>query len=120
MRARHFLGWLAAFVVGSVLFAWYNVPAIGAVCGWYSVGRRPVLTAAVAAGLSWNLLLALTATRGPIVELARLLGDVMSVPVAVPYLMVLLFPAMLGGSAAGLAAAVRGIVSGYERKNAAC
>jgi hypothetical protein len=93
---------LATFWIG-----WWTVPVVGAAWG---IARRgedlPAATAAVAASLSWTLLLVLQAGRGPVGELSRRLGGIMGVPGWLPLLMTILFPAILGGAAAVLAGGV--------------
>jgi hypothetical protein len=82
---------------------WWTVPVVGAAWG---VSRRgegfPAATAAVAASLSWALLLALQAVHGPVGDLSRRLGGVLSVPGWVPLLAAIVFPAVLAAAAAAL------------------
>jgi len=99
--------WALAFVVSSLLFDWYSVAAVGGVCGWFLVGRKPFLTAACAAATaSWALFL-VTAMRGPVGTLAGLLEEIMGISTIALYLAVGLFPALLAGSAALCSGALR-------------
>ena len=107
MNLKLIVSWTVAFVGASLLFDWYSVAAVGCVCGWFLVGRKPFLTTAIAAGAAWWLLLLVTATRGPVGTLAELLGEIMGMSSFSLYLAVGLFPALLAGSAASLTGAVR-------------
>lgn len=97
------------------MFDWYAVAVVGGVCGWFLLGRNPVLTSALASGLAWVSLLAATSLRGPVGELADLLGAIMGLPNIVLYLGVALFPALLAGSAAAVTGAVREGLMGRAR-----
>lgn len=115
MTPKLVASWTAAFVLGSLLFDWYAVPIVGGVCGWFLIGRSPVLTGALASGLAWMSLLAATSLRGPVGDLADLLSAIMGVPNIVLYLGVGLFPALLAGSAAAVTGSVREALVGRSR-----
>jgi hypothetical protein len=97
----------AVMGVATWWIGWWTVPIVGAAWG---IARRgegfPAVTAAVAGSLSWTLLLLLQALQGPVGELSRRLGGVLSVPGWVPLLATLAFPALLGGAAAAVAGGV--------------
>ncbi len=107
MSVKLILSWAIAFVVGSLLFEWYSVAAVGGVCGWFLIGRKPIINTAVAASIGWWVLLIGTATRGEVGKFAATLGAVMGLAPVVLFLLVGIFPALLAGSAAALTSAVR-------------
>lgn len=92
-----------AMGVATWWIGWWTVPVVGAAWG---VARRgedfPAATAAVAASLSWMLLLVVQALGGPVGELSRRLGGVLGVPGWVPLLVTVVFPAVLAAGAAAL------------------
>jgi hypothetical protein len=97
-----------AFVVGTIGFGWWSVPVIGLAWGlvaWSS--SRPAGAAGVAALLAWALLLAWTATTGPLLVLINKLGAVAQVPGAVFVVFTLLLPFALAGTAAAVGASIR-------------
>lgn len=99
---------LVAFALVTLFLGWWTVAIVGGL--WGLVARRetlPTPTAAVAAGLSWALLLAWAAFHGPVVDLAGKVGTVMQLPGLGILAITLLFPMALAGSAAMLAGALR-------------
>ena len=98
---------VAAFGLATALLGWWTVPVLGALWGLAATGGRLWLGAALAAAAAWAVLLTLTALAGPVGELAVKLGGVMGVPGVFLVLLTLLFPALLAGSAAELAASAR-------------
>jgi hypothetical protein len=95
---------------------WWTVAVVGAAWG---VARRgedyPAATAGVAAGLSWCSLLAVQSTQGPVGELSRRLGGVLSVPGWVPLAAAVLFPAILAAAAAALTGTLAPAVARRDR-----
>lgn len=96
-----------SFVVATLTVGWWGVPAVAAAWAfWVRRGGRsrvaPAGIAAAGAALAWALLLAWTAARGPLVQLARTLGAVVGVPGAVLVVLTLAFSALLAWSAAML------------------
>ena len=90
-----------AFALATALFGWWAVPALGGV--WGVVARdeeRPALRVCFAAGLGWVLLLAWTATQGPIFELARRAAGVMGTPSVALFALTVMFPMVLAWGAA--------------------
>ena len=92
-----------AFALATAAFGWWTVPLLGAVWGGVaSPGTRPASTAGAAACLGWVLLLAWTATQGPVWVLAQRVGGVMALPGWLFAVLTVAFAALLAGSAAGL------------------
>ena len=100
-----------AIAVGTMVTGWAAVPAMGLVVGLTRPCDRPVLTGMGAGALAWGVLLLWGLTRGPVSELAEVLGGVLGLPGAVVVVITLLFPAVLAGAAAGLGSAVRAMGS---------
>ena len=97
-----------AFLLGTIGFGWWSVPAIGLAWGlvaWTS--RRPAGVAGMAALLAWGFLLAWTAAAGPLGVLINKLGAVAQVPGAVFAVFTLLLPFALAGTAAAVGASIR-------------
>ena len=96
-----------AFGAGTATFGWLAIPAIALVWGVIAPSRLQAgVSAAVAAALSWALLLGWTATQGPVGTLARRVGGIFGVPAVVFFGMTLVFAALLAGSAALAAGAL--------------
>lgn len=98
----------AAFALGTWFAGWWAVPLIAAI--WAVVRPTPLagLLAAVAGASAWGLLLALYIIFGfPVQTLAVRLAGAMRLPVPALMALTLLLPALLAGSAAVLATAVR-------------
>ena len=96
---------LGAATVG---LGWWAVPIVGAL--WGVVAARetwPVTTVAVAAGLSWVLLLGWAAFHGPVFRLANTLGATVSLPGWGVLLLAIVFPMVRAGSAAGVAGTIK-------------
>ncbi len=102
------VGLVSALTVGNVLLGWWAVPVLGAVWG-AGAGGRPgtVPLAATAGAAAWALLFLWTAVVGPLDRMAEVLGRIFGVPGPITLLLALAFAALLAGSAAGAAAAVR-------------
>lgn len=99
---------LVAFGLVTLFVGWWTVPVLGGLWGVVS-GRDtwPAFTAALAGGLSWAVLLAWMAVRGPVVDLAHQVGGVMSLPTWALFVITVAFPMVLAGSAAGLTGAIK-------------
>lgn len=99
-----------AMAVGTWWLGWWAVPIIGAAWGVARYGQYSAWTAAVAAGLSWMLVLGLVALRGPVGDLARIVGGALTLPGWVLVLAVVVFPAALAGTAARLSRVLLSLV----------
>lgn len=105
--------WLAlvlVLAVGTALVGWWAVPVVAAlwgVSGWAREGAW--WKASAAAALAWALLLAWTATQGPVLALAEKVGPIFSLPAIGFLFLPLFFAAVLAGSAAELASSLRGL-----------
>ncbi len=95
--------------VGTWLIGWPAVPAIALIAG---IRARRYRTAPLLIGLGAMLgstaLLVLAAARGPVLDLAQRLGGVLQLPWLVVVGFTLLFPALLGWSAARVARGLTG------------
>jgi hypothetical protein len=80
---------------------------------------RPLRFVSLCAAAGWASLLLLDAARGPLGELARRFGGVMSLPPFVLILITLLFPALLAWSAASIGVAVRRMIPVSRAQTAA-
>lgn len=122
----------AGVVAGSWLAGWVALPAAGAVVGaWLGWAARrdrpggrggaqpvhprapaarrwaPAAAAALAGAVGWGALLLLAAARGPVAQVARLVGGVLGgIPGPAFFLVVLLFAGLLAGAAGGASAAL--------------
>jgi hypothetical protein len=107
---------LMAFVLGTAFLAWWTVPIVAGVWGLMATYTlKPWRSAAAAAALAWALLLAVSGTRGPLLELAGLLGGIFGLPGFAVVLLTLAFPALLAWSAAGLVSALRAVLTQRAR-----
>ena len=101
-----------AVAAGTKLLGWIALPIVGIVIGCLRPDSKPVFTGAGAGGLGWGLLLLWGVTRGPVLQLAGVVGGVFGgLPGDVVILVTLLFPALLTGAAAGTASAARAMSS---------
>jgi hypothetical protein len=99
---------LLAFVLGTAFVAWWTVPVVAGFWGVVTAySQKPWRSAALAAAAAWTLLLALSGARGPLLELAGLLGAILGVPGFTVVLLALVLPALFAWSAAGLVSALR-------------
>lgn len=89
-----------AFAVATFGLGWWTVPVVAALWGFFSKDPGRTRNVALAAAGGWATLLVLDAVRGPIDVMARQLGEVMSLPPFVLYVVTLLFPALLAWAAA--------------------
>lgn len=98
-----------AFALATVGLGWWTVPVIAASWGALRAsGERPGPSTASAAAAGWALLLAWSATQAPVGELARRVGGIFGGGGPLFVTATLIFPAIVAGSAAGLASAFRG------------
>ena len=103
-RRAAFVLLVAAFALAAWL-GWWSVPAVA--FGWGLLRpavRRPILSAALAAALGWAvwLLVDLFADAAALGRLGGRLGAVLPLPFAGLLVLTLLFPALLGWSAAAV------------------
>ena len=97
-----------AFALATVLFGWWAVPILGCFWGLYEKPEsRPSISASVAAGLGWLLLLAWNAFSGPVLLLSARASGVMGVPSATLIALTLLYPMALAWGAGALGEASR-------------
>lgn len=125
-------GWIALPVSGAAVGAWLGwaarleasraqAPTAGSAGAPGARPRRPstrprrpsarrwapVATAALAGVLGWGVLLIFAAARGPVADVARLVGGVLGgLPGPAFFLVVLLFAGLLAGAAGGLSQAL--------------
>jgi hypothetical protein len=95
-----------ALAVGTWLVGWWAIPVVALVLG--VLGTRPASVAGAAA-VAWVALLIVDATGGSITRLASVLAGVMGLPAPALFLVTVLFPAVVGWSAASLGDAARSI-----------
>ncbi len=100
-------GLAAIMAVGTAVLGWWTVPVTALVAGTLGLSARPVRTGAAAGLLAWAALLVWRAAGGPVGALATLLGNVMGLPGPGVLAATLVFPALLGGAAAGVGAGLR-------------
>lgn len=104
-------GWLllsVVFAAGTWLAGWWAVPVVGALWGGVqdrSIRRGPL--AGVAAATGWGLLLVVQSLRGPVLELADVVGPILGLTGAQLLVVTLVFGALLASSAAGTAGGMR-------------
>ncbi len=104
---RSLLAWLTLAVliaVATAMLGWWTVPVLGGLSGaLMAAERRPVLFAGAAGAAGWAILLAGTALFGSVGVVATKVGAIFGLPGVVFIALALLFPALLAGSAAGVA-----------------
>lgn len=106
----------AAHAVVTMALGWWAVPVVAAVWGAVSFGPRSAwLASALAAALAWAALLVVTATQGPVGQLAQALGGIFALPGFAVIILTLVFPALLAGSATELAASLRSFSAGSKQ-----
>ncbi len=97
------------FALGTAIFGWWAVPAIGLIAG-LALGRRrrPGWLSAIAAALAWCAVLVVYRFADyPVATLLHRLAGAMRLPGWGLVAMTLLFPALLAGSSAALGGALR-------------
>jgi hypothetical protein len=98
----------AGYAVVTMALGWWAIPVAAAIWGASSFGTRFTwLTSALSAALAWAVLLIVTATQGPVAQLAQTLGEIFAMPGFAMVVLTLVFPATLAGSATELAASLR-------------
>jgi hypothetical protein len=109
MPFLRFLILAIAIALGTVLVSWWAVPILAAVYGLLAAAtKRPGLLAAVAAAAGWGGYLSILSFGGsPVTRFAGDLAHAMTLPTWAPHVVTLLFPALLAGPAAYLAAQPR-------------
>ena len=96
-----------AFALATVIMGWWAVPVLAALWGLVTRSEpHPELVAAAASGLGWALLLAWTATQGPVGALASRAAGVMGISSLALMVMAITFSVALAWSAAVVARAV--------------
>jgi hypothetical protein len=99
----------------TAIVGWWTVPILAAVYALIYPDRKHWLSTALAGLCGWGLLIDITWFQGPVFELAGKVGGALGLPGAAFVLLTLIFPALLAGSAAELAAAVRRAVADMAR-----
>lgn len=94
----------SAAAAGTWLVGWWMVPVIGLLAGLLT---WPAPAVAFGCGLAWTILLLVNSLAGGLSRVASVLGDVMGLPAPALVALTILFPALLGWSAATLGAAAR-------------
>lgn len=102
----------AAIAVATWLIGWWAVPIAGLAGGLMSVPSRYM---GLAAGLSWAVLLLIDVSNAAFARLAGMLSEVMGVPVVALIALTILFPMILGWSAATVGNAMRSIRPAEDR-----
>lgn len=108
MKSRvglHVLG-IAGMILGTWVIGWTAVPIVALACGLASIAPRNV---AVYAGVAWTVLMIADFTYAAFARLAAMLGGVMGIPAAFLILLTIVFPMILGWSAATVGIALRSI-----------
>jgi hypothetical protein len=101
-------GFGVVMAVATSFVGWVAVPVVGALMGVVWQGGAAARWAAGAGALGWTMLLVLGLLRGPVLELATLLGGMLGgMPGAVVVLITVMLPALLAGAAAGVTSAAR-------------
>ena len=105
----------AAFAVATFLVGWGGVVVVAIAWG---IMARYIRAAGIQAGASamigWALLLALSASRGPVGHLAATLGGIMGAPAAALIALSLIFPAALAWAGARAAAGLAALATSRE------
>ncbi|MDB4917349.1 MAG: hypothetical protein JWM95_4993 [Gemmatimonadetes bacterium] len=96
---------VAAMALATWICGWWGVALVGIATGvLYRARGGRAWHAALAATMSWALLLIADAIAGPFAHVASTLGGAMSIPAGALLMATLLFPALLAWSAAMVAA----------------
>ena len=108
MRAlRNLLALTLTLAVATALGGWWAVPLVSAVWTLGAPRRAAVLYAAVAASMAWTALLFWTASGGAAGAIDDVLAQIMHLPVRAPIALTVAYGALLAGSAALVAQAIR-------------
>jgi len=107
--ARDILIVAAAMAVATRFLGWWAVPIVAAIAALWDRGPGAGATkVAVAAALSWGVLVVLQGVFGSsVIGLGRDVATSLGVPAPVPLVLTLVLPAILAASAAGVVAGVR-------------
>jgi hypothetical protein len=97
-----------AAAVGTWVIGWWAIPIVALSAGLLGCGAGMV---AIGSALAWLLLLGIDAASGEVSRVATTLAGIMGIPPAAILLLTIVFPALLGWSAAALGAAARSIHS---------
>lgn len=102
------------FAAATMLLGWWTVPLVGGAWGLLVNRHGAWRVAAGAAAIAWALLLA-ASVAGGLGSLASQLGGSLRLPSLIVAVLTLLFPALLAGSAAELAAVIRTALDASRR-----
>lgn len=105
---------ILTFAALAMLLGWWAVPVVGCAWGLLANRRGAWRAAAGAAATAWAVLL-VASTVDALELLASQLGGSLRVPGLLIAALTLVFPALLAGSAAELAAVVRIVVEAARR-----
>lgn len=107
-----FVGLALVMIAGTWWGAWWMVPAAGAAFGlWAARERGAVLTAVLAGATTWSLFIAYTAAVGPVGRLLDLFSAMFRLSGATLAMLTVAYAALLAGSAAACARALRRLVT---------
>lgn len=110
------LALVALLALGTAFIGWWTVPLIASIYGLVAPHRTQWLRASLAGAVAWAVLLLVTASQGPALQLAHKVGGVMAVPGPAFIALTLIFPALLAGSAAELTASARQLAQGESQR----
>lgn len=105
---------VVAFGAATLLLGWWTVPVVGGAWGLLVERRGAWWVAAGAAAIAWAVLLAFSVAGG-LGTLIGQLGGSLRLPGLIIAILTLIFPAVLGGSAAELFAVVRTAIVASRR-----
>ena len=107
MRLSRFVLLGGVFAAGTASVGWWAVPVVAAL--WSALTRNershPLLVG-FAAMFAWGALLAIAATRGPVMELAKVVGGILSIGTLGALCLTLIYPALVAAAAAAFVRAV--------------
>ena len=107
MRISRFLLLSVAFAVGTAAVGWWAVPAVAVLWTVLTKNERShPMFVGLAALLAWCALLAVAATRGPVMVLAEVVGGIVSIGAAGALCITLVYPALVAALAAVVARGV--------------
>lgn len=110
--SMHLVGLTLAIAAGTCIGGWWMVPVVAGAYGAWGA-RRPaaVLTAMLAGGGAWGLLLAYDASVGPVVRLTQLFGTMFRMSGMTLVILTVAYAALLAVSAAAFARGVRRLMA---------
>lgn len=104
----HLVGLTLAIAAGTWIGGWWMVPVIaGAYGAWGTRQASAVLTAMLAGGGAWGLLLAYDASVGPVLRLTQLFGTMLQMSGMALVILTMAYAALLAVSAAAFARGLR-------------